>query len=316
MGTSYHITYKAPQGVSASTIQTSVDERLSQINASMSTYDETSTISKYNRLAAGQSIAIDADFKQVLADSRAIYNNSGGAFDPTVYPLVELWGFGARMSVERLQNPPSEAEISTIRTRIGLDKVVLDGEQLSKTVDGVGLDFSAIAKGYGVDVVADTLRNQYHISDYMVEIGGEIATFGVNDKGKPWTLAIDKPIIGSTVTNREIATTISDPAGRALHIATSGNYRNMVEYDGTTYSHTISPTTARPVVHGAASVTVVADSVALADGWATALSAVSFDDAVKMANDKGIKALFIQTLPDGSDITLVKSAAYQQYFNP
>lgn len=313
MGTSYHITYKAPQGLSANTIQNSIDERLAQINASMSTYDNTSTISKFNHLPAGQNITIDGDFIRVLHDSRAIHEQSGGAFDPTVYPLVELWGFGAQMSVARLHSPPSDAEIATARTQVGLDKVVLKGEQLSKTTDGVGLDFSAIAKGYGVDVVANTLRNKYQITDFMVEIGGEIATQGVNNKGKPWTLAIDKPILGSTVTSRQIATTISSPTGAPLYIATSGNYRNMIEHNGIIYSHTISPITARPVTNGAASVSVIADSVALADGWATALSAMSFDEAIAMANNKGIKALFIKTTTTNTDL-IIKSKAYQQYF--
>ncbi len=293
MGTSYHITYKAPKNSDVKSIQASIDERLLQINKSMSTYDKDSTISKFNTLKAGESIQIDADFDKVLNDSHTIYQKSGYVFDPTVYPLVELWGFGSKISVDKLQSPPTVDDIQQAKQKVGLDKVLLNEHNLSKTTDGVGLDFSAIAKGYGVDVIADVLKNKYHIENYMVEIGGEVATLGVNQQGKTWTIAIDAPIIDSTVSNRQIATTISQKTGQALHIATSGNYRNMLQLDGINYSHTISPLTGQPIQNGTASVSVIAQSVALADGWATALSALPYDDAQMLANQQGIAAIFI-----------------------
>lgn len=313
MGTSYHITFEAPKNVAMSDIQHSIDKRLAQINTSMSTYDKNSTISKFNTLPAGQAIEIDTDFIKVLQDSQVVYDKSNHAFDPTVYPLVELWGFGSKMSVERLQNPPSDADINAIKDKIGLDKITLTNNQLSKTVDGVGLDFSAIAKGYGVDVIADVLKNDYKINNYMVEIGGEVATLGLNHKGKAWTVAIDTPVAGSTVTTRQIATTISALPNQPMHLATSGNYRNMIHYGNSVYSHTISPVTARPVQNSAPSVSVVHDSVALADGWATALSAISFDEAVTMANRHQIQAVFIQKQEDGFHITY--SDAFRQAFD-
>lgn len=313
MGTSYHITFETPKNVAISDIQHSIDKRLAQINTSMSTYNKNSTISKFNTLPAGQSIEIDTDFIKVLQDSQVIYDKSNHAFDPTVYPLVELWGFGSKMSVERLQNPPSDADINAIKDKIGLDKITLTNNQLSKTVDGVGLDFSAIAKGYGVDMIANVLKNDYKINNYMVEIGGEVATLGLNHKGKAWTVAIDTPVAGSTVTTRQIATTISALPNQPMHLATSGNYRNMIHYGNSVYSHTISPVTARPVQNSAPSVSVVHDSVALADGWATALSAVSFDEAVTMANRHQIQAVFIQKQEDGFHITY--SDAFRQAFD-
>ncbi|WP_066802155.1 FAD:protein FMN transferase [Moraxella oblonga] len=305
MGTSYHITFEAPTEVSVTDVQASIDKRLDEINASMSTYQADSTISKFNALNMGQTITIDPDFIKVLGDSRLIYEKSHHAFDPTVYPLVELWGFGANMSVERLQNPPSEQEIIAVRDKIGLDKVILAKDKLSKTADGVGLDFSAIAKGYGVDVVADVLKSKYQIQNYMVEIGGEVTTLGVNDKGVAWTLAIDKPIMGSTATNREIMTTVS-LSGQSM--ATSGNYRNAFDYNGQTYSHTINPHTAYPVAGGVPSVTVIADTTAIADGWATALTAIPQDDAIRLANDNNIMALFI--IKNGESFDIIKSNAY------
>lgn len=312
MGTSYHIIFEPPKGTTAQDIQASIDTRLDEINDSMSTYQADSTISQFNALSAGQTIQIDPDFIKVLSDSRIIYEKSHHAFDPTVYPLVELWGFGSKMSIERLQNPPTDTEISAVRDKIGLDKVMLDGDKLSKTTNGVGLDFSAIAKGHGVDVIADVLTTKYNITNYMVEIGGEIATSGVNDKGTAWTIAIDKPIIGSTTTNREIMTTVS-LSNQSM--ATSGNYRNIIEYHGKTYSHTINPATAHPVQDSFASVSVIADSTALADGWATALSAVPADDAVIMADKHDIQAIFIGK-NDKKELEILYSKAYTDSLKP
>lgn len=312
MGTSYHIRFEAPKDIAIADIKARIDERLDAINASMSTYQPDSTISRFNTLKAGQTINIDPDFIRVLDDSRLIYDKSNHAFDPTVYPLVELWGFGASMSVERLQNPPSNDEIQAVRDTIGLDKITLNGNELSKSTDGVGLDFSAIAKGYGVDVIAQVLHAEYQVKNYMVEIGGEVATLGVNDKGKAWTLAIDKPILDSTVKDRQIMTTIN-LSGQS--IATSGNYRNSLEYNGERYSHTINPHTAHPVAGGVPSVSVIADTTATADGWATALTALPQDQAIALADQAGIMALFIVPKPNTTDeFELIKSQSYQTAF--
>lgn len=311
MGTSYHITFKAnEQDITA--IKSVIDERLDDVNQSLSTYIKDSTISKFNRLPSNTPLTIDKDFIKVFNDSQTIFTASNGSFDPTVYPLVELWGFGAQMSVERLQSPPTDDEVNALKNRIGFEKTVLQGNKLHKTHDGVGLDFSAIAKGYGVDVIASVLSEQYKINDYMVEIGGEVATKGKNDKGKPWTIAIDAPILNSSVQDREIFTTISQQENQTLHLATSGGYRNSVEFNGVRYSHTINPSTAKPVVNSAPSVTVMHDSVALADGWATALTAVPYIDALKMANKHNIKAIFIITQADKKGFELVKSDAFVQ----
>lgn len=314
MGTSYHISYQHPDGVDAKAIQDTIDQRLQAINISMSTYMDDSTISKFNRLPSATPIEIDADFAKVLSDSQSIYQASNHTFDPTVYPLVELWGFGKQMSVERLQSPPNADEIAKAKAVIGLDKVVVNGQSIQKTVDGVGLDFSAIAKGYAVDVIAQTLKDSYGITNYMVEIGGEVATLGQNDKGKPWTLAVDAPVADSSVKTRDTITTLTQPKDGSLHIATSGNYRNSVEYDGVRYSHTINPVTGNPVADGAPSVTVLHDSVALADGWATALTAMPYADALATANREGIQALFIIENSNKTGFDIVKTDAMQQKF--
>lgn len=300
MGTSYHISYQLPEKVTEADVQAAIDERLQQINDSMSTYQSDSTISKFNQLGKDTPITIDADFSHVLDISRQVYAQSGGAFDPTVIPLINTWGFGSTMTVERLQSPPSATEIAKAQALVDFDSVVKQDQTLYKTKDGIGLDFSAVAKGYGVDVIADVLKDRYNIRNYMVEIGGEIATSGVNNKQQPWQIAIDAPIEGSTVSERQTITAIRQPikTDNQMHLATSGNYRNSVIFDGKHYSHTIDPTTGKPIIGGAPSVTVAADSVALADAWATALTAMPYQKALKLAEKQNLAALFV-VLADG-----------------
>jgi len=320
MGTSYHISYQLPDGVSEAAIQNEVDERLAQINASMSTYIDTATISKFNRLGKNTPITIDSDFSHVLEVSRQVYRQSGGAFDPTVMPLVETWGFGKTMTVERLQSPPSSEEIAKAKALVDFDTVIQKDHQLYKTKDGVSLDFSAVAKGYGVDVIAKVLKNSHNIHNYMVEIGGEVATSGVNQQLKPWQIAIDAPILGSTVSERQTIASIRQPTSQnnQLHLATSGNYRNSVMFNNQRFSHTIDPTTGSPIAGGAPSVTVAAASTALADAWATALTAMPYQTALHTANQQNIAALFVihdaskSGEDDISDWQVVETAAMKQ----
>lgn len=295
MGTSYHISYQLPKGADEAAIQAAIDKRLQDINDSMSTYQAVSTISKFNQLGKDTPIAIDADFSHVLKTSKQVYELSGGAFDPTVMPLIETWGFGSTMTVERLQSPPSALEIAQAKALVDFDSVIQKDDNIYKTKDGVGLDFSAVAKGYGVDVIADVLKNTYQIRNYMVEIGGEVATSGVSAQQQPWQIAIDAPIEGSTVSTRQAMAVIRQPInnGASMALATSGNYRNSVVFDGKHYSHTIDPTTGEPIVGGAPSVTVAAETVALADAWATALTAMPFEKALATAKEHDIAALFV-----------------------
>lgn len=295
MGTSYHISYQLPKGADEAAIQAAIDKRLQDINDSMSTYQVDSTISKFNQLGKDTPIAIDADFSHVLQASRQVYELSGGAFDPTVMPLIETWGFGSTMTVERLQSPPTALEIAQAKALVDFDSVIQKDDSIYKTKDGVGLDFSAVAKGYGVDVIADVLKNTYQIRNYMVEIGGEVATSGVSAQQQPWQIAIDAPIEGSTVSTRQAMAVIRQPInnGASMALATSGNYRNSVVFDGKHYSHTIDPTTGEPIVGGAPSVTVAAETVALADAWATALTAMPYEKALATAKEHDIAALFV-----------------------
>ena len=312
MGTSYHIRYQMPNNISEADIKADIDERLEQVNASMSTYQDDSLISEFNRLPADEVMTVGADFEAVTTTAKEVYEQSNGAFDPTVMPLVELWGFGKTMTVDRLNSPPSDMEILQAKSLLDFNGITLDGMTIRKDKDGVGLDFSAIAKGYGVDVIADVLKD-YEINSYMVEIGGEVATQGVNDGLKPWQIAIDAPVIDSTVTERETIAVIRQSQGGTLNLATSGNYRNSVIFDGKRYSHTIDPTTGYPIVGGAPSVSVVADSVMLADAWATALTAMPYDKALQMAMDKGLAVMFVVPKNGVNDVTNTTSSSLEDW---
>lgn len=303
MGTSYHISYELPDDADEAAIQADIDKRLQQINDSMSTYQADSTISTFNRAAKDTPITIDADFDRVLDVSRIVYKESRGAFDPTVMPLVDTWGFGSTMTVERLQSPPTALEIAQAKALVDFEGVIQQDKTIHKVKDGIGLDFSAVAKGYGVDVIAEVLKDNYQIRNYMVEIGGEIATSGVNNQKQPWQIAIDAPIKDSTVSERQTISAIRQPINtdNQMHLATSGNYRNSVIFDGKRYTHTIDPTTGKPIAGGAPSVTVAAKSVALADAWATALTAMHYDKALALAKEKNLAAMFV-VLADGVDI--------------
>lgn len=293
MGTSYTMTFELPKGATASQIQTDIDKRLLEINKSMSTYDDTATIMAFNRAKAGEKIVIDPDFVKVITDSKTVYQLSKGTFNPTVMPLVQLWGFGGKMTVSRLQSPPTDDDIAKAKHLVDFDSITVTDNQIVKSKDGVALDFSAIAKGYGVDVIADVLHQQYKINHYMVEIGGEIATLGKNAKGQMWQLGIDAPVLNSGVKNRETIAIIRQSTTGKLNLATSGNYRNSLVLNDIRYSHTIDPTTGKPIVGGAPSVTVVHDTTSLADAWATALTAMPYEKALQMAKEQDLAVLFV-----------------------
>ena len=274
MGTSYHITVIADQ-LPPDDLEQQIEQLLAKVDNSMSTYKKDSEISQFNRLPVGQTMAISQEFSEVVKISRQIWQLSNGAFDPTIGPLVDLWGFGPD---ERHESIPSSKTIELTKAQIGFDSVVLDEYKLSKT-KAVSIDLSAVAKGYAVDRVADLLE-MLALPDYLVEIGGEIRVSGFNADGVAWRIAMEQPQLFAEV-DRVI--NITDIA-----VATSGDYRNYFEKDGVRYSHTIDPVTGRPIVHNLASVTVLTQSCAEADAWATAFSVLGVEQSLKLAEQLDI----------------------------
>ena len=279
MGTSYHITVIADQ-LPPDDLEQQIEQLLAKVDNSMSTYKKDSEISQFNRLPVGQTMAISQEFAEVVKISRQIWQLSNGAFDPTIGPLVDLWGFGPD---ERHESIPSSKTIELTKAQIGFDSVVLDEYKLSKT-KAVSIDLSAVAKGYAVDRVADLLE-MFALPDYLVEIGGEIRVSGFNADGVAWRIAMEQPQLFAEV-DRVI--NITDIA-----VATSGDYRNYFEKDGVRYSHTIDPVTGRPIVHNLASVTVLTQSCAEADAWATAFSVLGVEQSLKLAEQLDIAAYML-----------------------
>jgi len=304
-GTSYHITIVADQPAPADLAE-QIDAALDVVDLSMSTYKSESELSLFNRLPATETVAASPELWTVLQTSRQVWQQSAGAFDPTVGPLVDLWGFGPQMTNDRI---PSDDEIAKALASIGYQYLVLNSDEqtISKALP-LRLDLSAVAKGYAVDQVADLLE-MLALPDYLVEVGGEMRVSGLNPKGQPWRIAIETPDAMGQVDNII--------ALESAAIATSGDYRNYFEKDGKRYSHSIDPRTGRPIEHRLASVTVVADRCIDADAWATAFLVMGDEAALEIANQQSIAVYMLvkaKAKAEAKDqFTAVYSDAFKQY---
>jgi thiamine biosynthesis lipoprotein len=285
MGTTYNVKYRPTQNTPPlKAMQIEVDALLAEINHTMSTYDPESELSRFNRMRTTDWVSASDSLFAVVKAALEIGAQSEGAFDITVGPLVNLWGFGPEVHPDRI---PRETDIAAARTRSGLDKVTLSDAQpaIRKHRPDVFLDLSGIAKGYGVDRVAE-LMTGHGIEHYMVEIGGEIRVRGLKEHETPWRIAIEKPLSGERSVQTMLA--LSDVA-----LATSGNYRNFFEIAGRRYSHTIDPTTGWPVDNHLVSVTVLADTSMRADAWATAFQVLGPERGMAIAERLNLPVLFV-----------------------
>ncbi len=285
MGTTWHVTYLPPPKLAPSTeIQKEIDSILEEVNLSMSTYLGRSEITRFNLSRPNQWFSVSEGFFEVIQTAMAIGEASDGAYDVTVGPLVNLWGFGPDTGNELL---PEQSELTSLLQNTGQDNLHLHekGLQLRKSAS-LSLDFSSIAKGYGVDRVADWLGS-LGVADFLVEVGGEMRLQGNSPRGSPWRIAIEQPdsIIGSIAA----AISLSDKA-----VATSGDYRNYFEVAGKRYSHTIDPRTGYPVEHDLVSVTVVHSRAMIADGWATAIMVMGAERGMTVALEQGLAVYFIR----------------------
>lgn len=277
-GTTYHIAYINSNGVN---YQRAIDSLLIEIDKSLSTYHKTSIITKFNQ--ADSLVEIDEMFTDVFNLSKQVYQESEGAFNPTVAHLVNAWGFGFK----NIENTDSST-IDSLLKFVDFDAISIINNKVVKTNKNLMLDFNAIAQGYSVDVIADFLANQ-GIENYMVEIGGEVKVKGKNDKNSLWRIGIDKPVENETERTLEAVVNLNNQA-----LATSGNYRKFYEKDGAKYSHTLNPKTGYPVRHSLLSATVITDNCALADAYATVFMVVGIEKAKEiLAKNNKIKAVLI-----------------------
>ena len=275
MGTTYNIVYLDDANRD---FQTSIDSLLVVFNESLSTYFPDSELSQFN-------LRDTIDFKlpyflPVLKASKTVFEKSGGAFDPTVGPLVNVWGFGP--GGPELKD---STDINLLLKLVGFEKIEFDEKQLRKKVSGIYLDFSAIAKGYGVDVVGDFLRAR-GIENFLIEIGGELVARGVNEKGELWKVGVNRPEESASSSDL-----ISIIALQDRGMATSGNYRNYYLKDSVKISHTINPATGYPVNHNLLSATVLAKDCMTADAYATALMVMGTEKAIAL--DSALKEIEI-----------------------
>ncbi|OQK17880.1 hypothetical protein AU255_08470 [Methyloprofundus sedimenti] len=291
MGTSFTIkASQLPDSVKVNRLEKLIQKRLDEINQRMSTYISNSEVSFINSSRNAGATFISPELFKVLTQAEEISSLSDGAFDITVGPLVNLWGFGP----DQMDNQaPTAEEIQQALRNVGYKNLFLHPriKTLSKTLPDVAIDLSALAKGYAVDEVAKVLDGQ-GITDYMVEIGGELYLKGTNLQGENWRIAIEKP--NAEKRELQMILAITDIA-----MATSGDYRNYFEKDGKRFSHTIDPKTGYPVTHKLASVTVLSDTSMKADAWATALMVLGPDQGYIIAEQQNLAVLFIVKTEQG-----------------
>ena len=287
MGTTYHIKVVAGSSKDISHLKAKIDQRLAQINRSMSTWLKDSEISRFNALEKiGEKFEISNDFLEVMIVAQELYRLTEGAWDGTVNPLVNLWGFGntgGRNSI-----PPVE-QIKKRLSELGFSNIqIIENRYLVKNKASVTLDFGSIAKGYAVDKIAELIE-QNGIKNFLVEIGGEVYAAGTRLDDKLWKIGINTPRPDAPADQVYKAIAIKDRA-----FATSGDYRNFFEVNGKRYSHIIDPRSGYPVDNGVVSVSVIADTCTFADGLATALMVMGTEKGLTLVNRlPGVESLMI-----------------------
>jgi len=304
MGTTWSVKLVAARDRDLHALHAGIQAQLDRVVAQMSTWEPASDISRYNRAAAGSWQVLPDDFWRVLRAAQTVAERSEGAFDPTVGPLVALWGFGAAAARQRR---PDATQLAEVAARCGWQRLQMDARaQAVLQPGGLQLDLSAIAKGHGVDLVSDWLRGQ-GIDAALVEVGGELHGRGRKPDGQPWRVLVEsapEEDAGADHPPRVLA--LDD-----LAVATSGDRWHRYEHDGVSYSHTLDPRRHAPVTAAAAAVTVIHREAMLADAWATALTVMGADEGLAFADRHGLAARFVQRGDGGPVETL--SQGFRQH---
>lgn len=294
MGTTYAITVVSHEKIDTAALQRKVDQRLSSINKSMSTFDPDSELSRFNAIRSTTGyISPSADFLHVLHVADELYRLTSGAWDGTLDPLITLWGFGRTGGVRK---PPDEIRIQQALDHVGFDRIATDDAgRLRKTDPAVTLDLASIAKGYGVDAIARLLGDA-GFEHFIVEIGGEIYARGVRPDGTPWRVGINRPDKAADVREIYAIVPLTNQA-----MATSGDYRIFFQIGDDAYAHILDPRTGKPVENDVVSVSVVAANCTVADGLATALMVMGPEKGIALVNTlPDVSCLMVTRLPDGT----------------
>ena len=301
MGTTWSVkVVDLPAGVTLTTVREDIELLLESINRQMSTYRPDSDVSRFNRAEAGSWQVLPADFWRVIRYSLQLAEDTDGAFDPTVGPLVNLWGFGPDAKRDK---PPLAAELEAVRATIGYQRLAWrEADQALLQPGSVYVDLSAVAKGYAVDKIADLLIG-LGVENLLVEIGGELRAHGGKPAGQRWKVAVEKPLPGV----REVAHILEM---KDMAIATSGDYRNYFQVGERRYSHIIDPRSGYPVNHRLVSVSVLHPRCAEADALATALTVMGAEEGMAWAEARQLAVLFM--VQSGSTVEEYPSSAFRR----
>lgn len=306
MGTTYHIKVAATMTDPESTdTAKAIEDALKNVDQKMSTYKPDSEVSRVNAVAAGVPVVLSEDTFLVFTLAQQVNQESDGAFDITVGPLVNAWGFGPSGPGKA----PDDTQLAELLKLVGPDKIVLDPatRTVTKTADAVYCDPASVAEGYAVDQVAELLQGRAY-KDFMVEIGGEVRCSGKNTSGSPWKIAIEKPVEGDRVLQEVVGLT-------DISLSTSGDYRKFYVVDGKRISHTMDPKTGRPVDHQLASASVLHPNCALADAYSTAIMVLGPEKGLAFAEKLGLPALLIVHGEDGQ-LTTRETDSFAGYVLP
>ncbi len=295
MGTTWSVTLVAPSAVDAGALQRGIQAEVDTVDRQMSTWKPDSDLSRFNNAPAGTWQTLPADMFTVLRYALELARDSGGAYDPTVGPLVNLWGFGPD---RRPHEAPSTEAIAAARARVGWQRIQLDpATRRALQPGGAYVDLSSVAKGFSVDEVARYL-DRVGASAYLVEVGGELRARGTRPDGKPWHVGIERPGAAAgavdDITQLEQVIALRDRA-----IATSGDYRHFFESGANRYSHHIDPRSGKPVTNAVASVSVIATDCMHADSLGTTLTVLGPDEGMAYARRHGLAVFFILRTPGG-----------------
>ncbi|MDH3602831.1 MAG: FAD:protein FMN transferase [Candidatus Tectomicrobia bacterium] len=306
MGTTYTVQVTdLPNRVGRDALHADIHRILKTVNTRMSTYQVDSELSRFNASTSTGWFPLSTDTLEVLAEALRVSRLCGGAFDVTVGPLVNLWGFGPPM---RSALPPSDGQIRDALERVGFMNIEIrtSPPAVRKHHPGMYIDLSGIAKGYGLDKVTEHLDHS-NIGHYLVEIGGELRGRGHNPRGETWKIAIEKPLAGQRAIYR-----VAHLQNGVL--ATSGDYRNYFEKDGRRFAHIIHPRTGQPITHDLASVTVIGQSAMSADALATALMVLGTDAGFHLAKRENLAAFFV--VKDGKRFVEMSTPAFERHLVP
>lgn len=284
-GTTYHLTYVAPQGVDTAAVQTAVNNEFARIDQALSNYRDDSAIEKFNEQTTTEPVQVDAELVQLVEIARAVHKASAGCYDLTIKPLFDLWGFK-----KEVFTPPDATQLANTLAQVGMDKLAtLPGNRLRKDLPELRIDISSIGQGYTVARIAQVLEG-FGVEHYLAEIGGELKVRGRKPDGKPWRIALEKPLPNE----RSLHKIVSFDTGLPMALMTSGTYRHYFDQDGKRYSHILDARNGKPIEHSTVSVTLLHPDPTLADAWSTALLCMGVETGMAAADEASLAALFIE----------------------